>query len=296
MKKLAGHSQINPAFARPLHIYHLTVIREFEPAIFVIMIIHLVLGKALHATPQTAYQTGNCDYEVCENILITRGTSTAKVLRSEQQASGYSYAYLKLDEVCWTKVEGSGSSLPVEWLGFEGEEQEENSLLTWQTSTEYNASHFEVEFSQDGGYFQSIGQVSAVGNTQEVSDYSFLDRGVGLRFSGVVYYRLRQVDRDGKFSYSKSISIELSKKFLSEATMNIYPNPASRVTRISFGEEIAVSQVRVLNTVGEEMKIKVASTNDGLSIHLGELMPGYYITQILTQSGQKMTETLVVAN
>ena len=411
MKKLVAHQHIAPAYAQSLSEYYLTEIREFIYILFVLSLIITGLSRSLYATPSTTYGISNCDYEVCENSLISSGsfercmsgwslgsttgynydsnynmhgtynffivpypysntyaslsqtvaatpgdaysltfyagvhntvhdqevalqfldasgsvldqsiaainhdvsgnyqlqaynlsgiaplgTSAVKVLGSVQKASGYSYAYLKLDGVCLTKVDGKGSSLPVEWLGFEGEEKEGNSLLTWQTATEYNASHFEIEFSRDGEDFQTIGQVSAVGNSSEISSYTYMDRGVGLRFSGIVYYRLRQVDMDGRFSYSKLISIELSHRKISKATLNLYPNPASRVTRISLSEEVAISQVRVLNTVGEEMNVKVASTKEGLSIHLGELLPGYYITQILTQSGEKMTETLVVAN
>ena len=411
MKNLAAQTHINPAYARSLNVYCLTVIREFIRFLIGVSLMSLGVGKSLFATPSSSYGISNCDYEVCEDNLLTNGsfencrdgwiegsttgsnfdrnynmhgtynffivpypysntyasisqthaatpgevysltfyagvhntlhdqevalqfldaygsvldqakvdidhdvsvnyqleeynlsgtaplgTAAVKVLGSVQKASGYSYAYLKIDGVCLTKAEGSGSSLPVEWLGFTAEEQEENGVLTWETMSEYNASHFEVEFSKDGDNFQTIGQVSAVGNSQELSSYTFQDRGVSSRFSGRVYYRLRQVDMDGKFSYSKLVSLELSQRRISRGSLNLYPNPASRVTRISLSEELAVDQVRVLNTVGEVMKVKVASTKEGLSIHLGELRPGYYITQILTQSGQKMTETLIVAN
>lgn len=97
---------------------------------------------------------------------------------------------------------GSAGVLPVELIDFQANKNESGVLLEWTTGSEINASYYDIEFSHDGYSWETIDYVSAVGNTHEVSHYSFYDN----RFLGVensVYYRLKMVDDDGKYAYSK---------------------------------------------------------------------------------------------
>jgi choice-of-anchor B domain-containing protein len=94
--------------------------------------------------------------------------------------------------------------LPVEWGGLEAQQQSNQTLLKWITYSEQNNALFEVERSADGIQFKTLGQVVPAGNSGVPNDYFFTDR---LPLPGLNYYRIRQTDYDGKFSFSETVSV-----------------------------------------------------------------------------------------
>ncbi len=108
------------------------------------------------------------------------------------------------------------SAFPVEWLSFEATAQQGQVRLDWQTASEQNSHYFAVERSSDGLGWATLGQVSAAGHSDVTRSYQFLD---SKPLSGLQYYRLRQVDFDGRHGYSDVRSVNL------EATLSVYPNP-----------------------------------------------------------------------
>ncbi|MDZ4667995.1 MAG: T9SS type A sorting domain-containing protein [bacterium] len=101
----------------------------------------------------------------------------------------------------------SVNTLPVQWLSFTAQKKDANSnLLNWATASETNSHYYEVQVSKDGFRFEPIGKVKAAGNSQEKQSYSFLHKQV-LSVDQTIHYRLKQVDTDGAFTYSKTISI-----------------------------------------------------------------------------------------
>ncbi len=121
-------------------------------------------------------------------------------------------------------------TLPVSWLDFNGLVRNKSIELTWKTSQEINSKHFEVLKSTDGVQFDVVGKVSAAGNSNRMESYQFVDH---TPKQGANYYKLRQVDIDGNFSYSKSIVIQfgtLSQEFKlvsiieNHITVSVYSN------------------------------------------------------------------------
>ncbi len=108
-------------------------------------------------------------------------------------------------------------------IPLEGEEHQIGSLLNWSTSMENNNQVFIVEKSLDGIDFQGIGEIDAVGNSNDENGYRFLDVGVSNENA---YYRLRQLDQDGTMSYSQSIMIQkdLTNNFMVMAMSNTRTN------------------------------------------------------------------------
>jgi hypothetical protein len=98
---------------------------------------------------------------------------------------------------------GSNQPLPVELLSFTAECANESIILKWQTASEYNSSHFEIEKSTDGLNWNTIGQLPAAGNSNELLSYSLEDASKRTNTS---YYRLNQVDIDGLQKYYGPIS------------------------------------------------------------------------------------------
>lgn len=101
---------------------------------------------------------------------------------------------------------GGCSALPVELTYFHAQTTEEdNVLLEWQTAWEEDNAYFAVEHSLDGARFETIGRIDGLGTTLESQSYSFLHADP---LPGINYYRLRQVDFDGAFSYSGIQSVK----------------------------------------------------------------------------------------
>lgn len=132
------------------------------------------------------------------------------------------------------------STLPVELVYFYGEIYEDSVLLKWGTATEVSNYGFDVERASNDFNFQTIGFVEGSGNSNSPKHYTFSDSLVEM--TGIVYYRLKQIDFIGSFEYSDTAIVD----FLSSITLessNIptlfnvsdnYPNPFNPATRINF--------------------------------------------------------------
>jgi hypothetical protein len=118
-------------------------------------------------------------------------------------------------------ADGSCSVLPVSILDFKGSVNDNKALLTWSTATEFNNKGFAVERSKDGKVFTQIGFINGAGTTTQRKDYTFTDATLSDIGVATMYYRLKQIDKDGKMSYSKVIPLSLRNIL----DWKIYPNP-----------------------------------------------------------------------
>jgi hypothetical protein len=145
-------------------------------------------------------------------------------------------------------VDGNGGALPVEWLSFKAKAVKGAFVLDWVTASEKNNSHFEVELSENPlAGFEKIGRVdSKVGNSESATHYSFEFSVRGI--TGTCYFRLKQVDTDEAFDYSKIITAAMSEA--GGAKVSVAPNPLT-----------ASSQLIV--SVAEAGKLNVFISNAG---------------------------------
>jgi hypothetical protein len=112
-------------------------------------------------------------------------------------------------------------SLPVELTRFSGENKGNENVLFWTTATETNLDYYAIERSVDGHFFETIGTIqSEEPNSTIAKDYTFADKKPSR---GINYYRLKVMDRDRSFEYSKSVIIYVDNI---ESTLSIYPNPS----------------------------------------------------------------------
>lgn len=118
----------------------------------------------------------------------------------------------------------AGYVLPVDLSSFTAVAEQSNAVLNWITVTEVKASHFEIERSIDGQSFTKIGSQNAKGNTTEKTTYSYQENISSLQ-TEVIYYRLKMVDADNKFSYSVTRIVRIDKQATTNG-LSIYPNPA----------------------------------------------------------------------
>ena len=129
-----------------------------------------------------------------------------------------------------TMLRTDNGGLPVELSSFAASVNENNVLLSWSTATEINNSGFNVERKGADTDWEEIGFVPGFGTTTETHSYSYNDAGL---HSGTYTYRLKQMDFDGSFEYSKEVEVEISNPVSYSLTQN-YPNPFNPSTKIKF--------------------------------------------------------------
>jgi len=182
-----------------------------------------------------------------------------------------------------------GAVLAIEWLNFTGHHNGSFTELNWQTGVELNNDHFEIERRHESETgFTVIGQeLASEDGLAAKHNYGYDDFDANK--SGVYYYRLKQVDKDGHFTYSKIISIQINRS--TEFNVSIYPNPVDNLLKvdIKLGEESEL-EVRVFDKSGKNVLTnpfggfrKAGTFNELLDTSI--LPAGQYNLQILTSHG-----------
>lgn len=129
-----------------------------------------------------------------------------------------------LKNSCELSVTLSGGTLPLTWLDFTGVRRGDDALLNWSTGSEINTRLFVVERSLNGTSFNPIGTINAAGNSSTVSYYNFTDPGITHLGVTIIYYRIKEVDIDGRFNYSRIIAIRVDNGN-NEPLVSAFPNP-----------------------------------------------------------------------
>ncbi|WP_192823136.1 T9SS type A sorting domain-containing protein [Rufibacter sp. LB8] len=175
--------------------------------------------------------------------------------------------------------------LPVTMISFTGKLQTNGVLLNWKTASEKDNDFFEVERSTDGKNFQMIGKVKGNGTTTIEMDYSFLD---AASVNGTVYYRLRQVDFDGKFEYTKIISVK-SKAVAIQVEAKVYPNPATDVLNLTITGTTGKATVQIYGADGKLASTQEVEISTGQVLDISTLPVGMYILKV---KGEQFEKTL----
>lgn len=175
------------------------------------------------------------------------------------------------------------SVLPIELLYFNAIEENENSVkCQWGTATQTNNNYFAIERSQNALTFSQIGTVQGAGTTSTENSYTFYDE---FPYSGWSYYRLKQVDYDGKFTYSA-----ISTVYIGYLTITaLYPNPATDHITLSIStEQNTQATAYVYNVLGQMVYGAIIELQKGkteIKIPLGEFAEGQYFFKVMLPSG-----------
>ncbi|MDF3026962.1 MAG: repeat protein [Fluviicola sp.] len=178
----------------------------------------------------------------------------------------------------------NATPLPVTLLSFSAELNDKKEVvILWQTASETNNDYFVVTRSTDGYHWEEISKVDGSGNSSGLISYASLDENP---YSGISYYRLKQVDFNGHTSYSELAAITIDG--YSGRQVIIYPNPAMNEISIeSAGSE--TDSYLLYNCQGQEISSQtkiIESSKNSLKIDVSQLPAGIYLLKTLTQSGK----------
>ncbi len=226
----------------------------------------LVIASAItFITKRTliAYYSPNFKYG-----LMTFVTATQEVLGTTTSTTLVSYT--------------KNTALPVTLLNFNAIQQNNQVFTNWQTTNEVNASHFIIERSTDGSSFTAIGKVNAKGG----GDYSYTDNQ--LPAATIIYYRLQMVDKDGSYTYSKTVAVPL---IIHHSPLTLYPNPVKETLFVQLtanAAETATLQITDMQgKVLQQQTQRLAIGTTSISVNTSNLAKGSYVIVVKGQIVQQ---------
>ncbi|HYO22456.1 MAG TPA: T9SS type A sorting domain-containing protein, partial [Flavisolibacter sp.] len=216
---------------------------------------------------------------VIGNFKNNAATDTVRVADTSALLSGGTFAgcnidrhiaYYFVDDVMVSQI-GAGAGcgvLPLQLLEFTGRKRNATVELIWRTENEQNTSHFEVERSRNGIGFTSVGKKQAANSSgehrYELTDVQPLD--------GINYYRLKQVDRDGRFVYSPIVRVKFERE---REKLKIYPQPAQSTINVVFSGSSQL-MVQVYDANGRNVMTEHKQNRGVLTLNVASLAKGAY--------------------
>jgi Secretion system C-terminal sorting domain len=167
----------------------------------------------------------------------------------------------------------SGVVTPLKLLSFDAYKNQNTVLLKWKTTNEVNTAYFDVERSSNGTTFDKIGKVNAL-NIAGNNNYLLQDDQPN---KGINFYRLRQVDLDGRFTYSTIIKVLFDEY---GKVANIYPNPANDFVKIDFTGKQKTVLINVYDAEGRQVLLTSMPNQQPLKLNINHLPKGKYILQL----------------
>lgn len=210
----------------------------------------------------------------------TKGESQTSFEYAFIDAAGLKDSTPAIYEIHWS------GSLPVTLSKFEVSNENNIALLNWQTTMESNSSHFEVQHSLNGKVWSTVATVESTGSVkQSVMNYSYSHP---MPKNGTNYYRLKMVDLDATYSYSRIQSLSFSG--ISSAWL--FPNPVSDVLFINDESLDVVKSVIILNSNGVPVYSANIISKEGINVK--GLSNGLYLLKITLKDGGQKTQKVFI--
>lgn len=192
----------------------------------------------------------------------TLGTAKIKIITIQIQGSGIPDQYITYT---------NSTPLPIELVSFEAKKESGGVYLSWKTATETNNDYFTIESSTNGVDFSSVANIKGAGNSNQMLTYSYSD--INVETIGV-YYRLKQTDYDGKYSYSSMVYVAAPQ--MEAGNILVFPNP-SETNQIMFNSTSPdLYLLTIFSFSGQVLQNMDLASNQ---ITLPELAKGLYFLQ-----------------
>ena len=181
--------------------------------------------------------------------------------------------------------------IPLELIAFDAVEKDNAAYLTWQTASEINFSHFEVERSADAHNWTFVSTVKGQKDVQKdvyTEGAYFLNDDKAFAQSNVVLYRLKMVDNDGSFKYSKVVSVQ-QQRTGDFSRLKLYPNPVQNALNLIIdAPNAAIQTVDIIDVVGKVWQHKTVNLQKGENqevMNVAALPTGVYFLQMVDNKG-----------
>lgn len=179
--------------------------------------------------------------------------------------------------------------LPVMLTSLKGVVQQNGVLLYWEISLALDLHHFEIEYSTDGNSFSYVGTSRFDAGT---GSYQYFHQ---LNPPAIIYYRLKMVNNNGSYNYSKVITLKTGR---TGQGLLLYPNPASNAVSLQVkAAEQGEANISLFDALGRmqlQKKIKLQKGDNALGLDISKLASGTYIIQVKTDDGYLMKEKLLI--
>lgn len=186
------------------------------------------------------------------------------------------------------KVDMCQAILPVTLINFDLIDSDNGINLVWQTAQEMNSAYFEIQKSSDMRNFMTAGRIEAAKDANSLTNYKFKDN---YPLTKEVYYRLKMVDQDGTYEYSKIVSYERTNH---NQAVTILGNPVSKGNNIRFdSNNIPIESIKITDIMGIEQPIMYINTGNVYEITPRNIKSGLYILQLGNNSGVQHIKILV---
>ena len=185
----------------------------------------------------------------------------------------------------------SESTLPVTLTNFNGKLQNGFVNLNWQTSQEINTSHFEVEYSNNGNNFTKVTELAASGNATTTKSYTATHEI--NKTASIHYYRLKMIDKDGKFTYSNIVALKANSKGVD---VTVYPTIVKNTATLSITtEQNQTGEIVVSNMFGQIVHRKTIVLNAGTNtqqINVSNYAKGSYVVKVILANESKVVKLI----
>jgi hypothetical protein len=223
-----------------------------------------------------------------DELRISSEAKSADWIKTEynNQNNPSSFVTITNDQTCFV--------VPVNMISFTGEKVGEDAVLTWSTATEVNNDRFEIERRFAGQKeYTYVGTVDGNGTSNNINHYTFVDITNPWN-TDVTYYRLKQIDFDGKFEYHGDVALTTS----NEVQVNIYPNPTMDKTTVTLASSTRNDQaiIQIYDLFGRNVTSDAVLEQRGesVAIDVSSLRNGSYVVRI-ESNGQIISQRLSVA-
>lgn len=178
-------------------------------------------------------------------------------------------------------IAGSSGPLPIELLYLNTNILGKTVEIEWQTASETNNDYFTIERSIDGTSWEEIKRIDGAGNSSTSLNYSVVDKNP---FTGISYYRLKQTDFDGNYSYSQIKSINFNT--LEQLSLSIYPNPTNNIITVEGADAETITIYNVLGKNVTALTKMILNSETKTAFDLSQLNTGVYFIKTKTTTNK----------
>lgn len=239
---------------------------------------------ALTFINSTDWTTEDPYFEIPVTAIAPR-TSTAQTVATQVSNIGGDWIDDGLFNVTPSAVQVTDTNLPVTLISFNATREGKNAQLSWATSMETNSDRFEIQRSPNGKTWNTIASVESAKESVSIQNYFFTDK---TTLPDQNLYRLKMVDKDETFAYSRIRSITMD----GVQTVGVFPNPASDLIQL---DGIQSDQIQKLEIVGlNGVTAYKTNTVDDNGINVAKITPGAYLIKITNKAGSLSTQKIII--